>query len=196
MNRAAHKPTSARPEPLCVAVAAICHRRWTIPVLAELKQARGCKFVTLVNRLGVSRPLLTQTLDFLVRARLVERNPGYGHPMRPEYILTDKGASAGRAALAVRSVLQEVGAEDAGLRKWSLAVVIAIGATPKRFGELRETLAGISDRALSLTLRDLVDSGVVERVELARPTAEYTITPDAKALLGAARRFGATLAGV
>jgi len=34
---------------------ALFHHRWAVPTLAELCRSSGCKFVTLVNRLGASR---------------------------------------------------------------------------------------------------------------------------------------------
>src|SRR4249919_2574906 len=53
------------------------HFRWSLPVLAELHRNGGAKFVTLSQRLGVGRETLRRTLDSLVDAGLVARNPGY-----------------------------------------------------------------------------------------------------------------------
>src|SRR5947207_13068422 len=64
------------------------HHRWAVPVLAELRRERGSRFVTLANRIGVTRDSLRRTLSALIDDGLVERNPGYGHPLRPEYVLT------------------------------------------------------------------------------------------------------------
>ena len=67
---------------------ALLHHRWAVPILAVLHREKGAKFVTLGSRLGVSRDSLRRSLDRLTQQRLVRRNPGYGHPMRPEYVLT------------------------------------------------------------------------------------------------------------
>ncbi|MCP6652244.1 hypothetical protein NL518_29540, partial [Klebsiella pneumoniae] len=66
------------------------HRRWMLPVLAELQRSRGCKFVTLVHRTGASRKAINDTIAALIRLGLVMHNPGYGHPLRPEYLLTTR----------------------------------------------------------------------------------------------------------
>ena len=59
----------------------LAHRRWSIPIIAELHRQRGAKFVTLVNTLGVSRASLSMALNDLIElaapyigeARVVER---------------------------------------------------------------------------------------------------------------------------
>ena len=79
----------------------------------------GAKFVTLANRLGVGRETLRRTLDALVEAELVARNPGYGHPLRPEYVLTARGRRLGPAAARLVEALRDEGLEDLGLKKWS-----------------------------------------------------------------------------
>ena len=59
------------------------------------------KFVVLQKRLGISRSSLQRTLRALIDAGLVKKNPGYGHPMRPEYLLTERGAKVGAPAQAL-----------------------------------------------------------------------------------------------
>ena len=73
-------------------LAALLHHRWSVPVLAALLEGSGAKFVTLARRLDLSRDSLRRTLDVLIAQRWVMRNPGHGHPMRPEYLLTAAGA--------------------------------------------------------------------------------------------------------
>jgi DNA-binding HxlR family transcriptional regulator len=50
---------------------------------------------------------------------------------------------------AVSDVLERVG------DKWSVLVVVTLGRGPKRFNELRRSIASISQRMLTLTLRCL-----------------------------------------
>lgn len=157
---------------------ALFHHRWAVPVLALLLQDRGAKFVTLTNRLGAGTDVLRQTLSALVEQGLVRKNPGYGHPMRPEYLLTPRGARLAPWAQRVLRVLRSLGAEGVGLRKWSMAVALALASGERRFGELKEALPGVTARALTLALGALEDAGVVERrvVGERRPVPLYRLT--------------------
>jgi len=148
---------------------ALFHNRWSVPILAELDRQRGSRFVTLSQILGLSRESLRRTLAALIDGGLVRRNPGYGHPLRPEYVLTSSGE---RIAVACRPLVERLrsgGLEDVGLKKWSMPVVYALVVGSKRFSELRETLEGISPRALALALKDLEAAGIVDR----RVTDDY-----------------------
>jgi len=160
---------------------ALCHHRWSAPVLAELGRTRGTRFVVLANRLGVGRTSLRRTLDALIDLGLVRRNPGYGHPLRPEYLLTAAGeGAAGRCGRLLAAV---DGAREVMLRKWSLPVLVALGRQA-RFSELRDSLPGVTGRALALALKDLERAGLVDRrVEKTYPpTAVYSPTEGAARL--------------
>ena len=43
----------------------------------------------LQRRLDVTRDSLRRALDALIALGYVRRNEGYGHPLRPEYLITD-----------------------------------------------------------------------------------------------------------
>jgi DNA-binding HxlR family transcriptional regulator len=138
---------------------ALCHHRWSLPILAELHRDNGTKFVTLVQRLKISRDALSRTLDALVQLGLVKRNTGYGHPLRPEYILATPGKQIGQDALELLNHLQQLEAASTdslniGLKKWTLPILHAIHHRINRFSSLRETLPSLSPRALTLTLQD------------------------------------------
>jgi DNA-binding HxlR family transcriptional regulator len=137
------------------------HHRWSIPLVAGLRDLGGARFVHLVHALGVGRETLRQTLDALIDAQVVERNPGHGHPLRPEYVLTPRGATLAPACATLLAALRAEGLEDVGLRKWSIPVVLEL-AVDRRFGALRDAL-GASPRALSLALRALAEAKIVER---------------------------------
>jgi DNA-binding HxlR family transcriptional regulator len=139
---------------------ALCHHRWSLPILAELHRDNGTKFVTLVQRLKISRDALSRTLDALTQLGLIKRNTGYGHPLRPEYILTTSGKQIGQDALELLNHLQQLEAANTdslniGLKKWTLPILHAIHQHINRFSSLRETLPSLSPRALTLTLQDL-----------------------------------------
>jgi DNA-binding HxlR family transcriptional regulator len=158
---------------------ALFHNRWSAPVLAELARQKGSRFAALSGTLGVGRESLRRALDSLLELGLVARNPGYGHPLRPEYVLTERGKDvAARCA-----ELLELSDDDVLLRKWSLPVIAAL-ERPARFSELKAALPGVTPRALALALKELRAADLVaRRVEDAYPpTAIYAATPRARRL--------------
>jgi DNA-binding HxlR family transcriptional regulator len=166
------------------------HHRWSVPILAELERAGGgSRFAPIVNRLGLSRQSLRQTLDALIDAGLVMRNPGYGHPLRPEYVLTERGRRLAPNCTRLVAALEHEGLVDVGLKKWSVPVLVAL-AEERRFGELRDELQA-SPRALTLALKELADAGLVERRvhDDFPPSTSYRLTPRARRL----RRLAAAL---
>lgn len=153
------------------------HRRWAVPALVELHRCRGAKFVTLHKRLGVGRATLRATLDDLVAAGWVRRNPGYGHPMRPEYVLTAEGAQLAPSSGRLLETVRRLDIEPIAFRKWSMPVTWALGREPHRFGELRRDLGEITPRALALSLKDMEGGGLVRRALVADypPVANYSL---------------------
>jgi DNA-binding HxlR family transcriptional regulator len=73
---------------------------------------------------------------------------------------------------AVREVLDRIG------DKWSLLVMGTLRSGPLRFGELEKAITGISQRMLTLTLKHLVEDGLVSRTAYAEvpPRVEYAVT--------------------
>ena len=158
---------------------ALFHHRWSAPVLAELLRQKGSRFAALSGTLGVGRESLRRTLDSLLALGLVARNPGYGHPLRPEYILTEDGKRVAQRCAKLLAANED----DVLLRKWSLPVLAALGQ-PARFSELRVSVPGVTPRALALALKDLQAAELVERrVEDAYPPRTlYTPTPQGRRL--------------
>lgn len=139
------------------------HHRWTVPSIAELHCTGGAKLVTLVNLLGVNRGALRQALDAAIRHDWIMRNPGYGHPLRPEYLLTESGAKIGLTCRELMEELRKRGLEDVMLRKWSAPVLQAVAIGCQRFVELRTALPGVTDRALAMTLKQLLAHKLLDR---------------------------------
>ena len=110
-----------------------------------------------------------QSLEHLIKNGLLERNPGYGHPLRPEVRLTQLGKEA--AALADK--VQRASSEDdqSLLRKsWTLPVLTSL-QKPSHFNDIKRSLQSITDRALSQSLKSMEGRDWVQRSvdETARP---------------------------
>ena len=69
--------------------------------------------------------------------------------------------------------------------KWKPLILFHLNSGPKRFGDLRRLVAGISEKVLIQQLRELAVAGVLTRHDYQRvpPMVDYTMTP-----------FGMTLA--
>ena len=69
--------------------------------------------------------------------------------------------------------------------KWKPLILFHLNSGPKRFGDLRRLVAGISEKVLIHQLRELAAAGVLTRHDHQRvpPMVDYTMTP-----------FGTTLA--
>jgi DNA-binding HxlR family transcriptional regulator len=175
---------------------ALFHNRWSVPLLAELHRQRGSRFVTLSRTLGLSRESLRRTLAALIEGGLVGRNPGYGHPLRPEYVLTRAGGPVAAACRPLVEVLRRKGLEEVALKKWSMPAVLALANRPLRFSELRETLEGVSPRALALALKDLEAAQLVDRrvTEDYPPATVYRLTPSGRPLARMLAQIGAPTA--
>ena len=80
---------------------------------------------------------------------------------------------------AVSEVLARVG------DKWTVLVVSALGDGPKRFNELRRALGSISQRMLTLTLRQLERDGLITRTVFPTipPRVDYELTKLGRSLL-------------
>jgi DNA-binding HxlR family transcriptional regulator len=182
----------SRPQQL-LGLRQLLDHRWSIPVLAELHRGRGARFVPLAHRVGASRQSLRRSLDALIEAGLVTPNPGYGHPSRPEYLLTDKGR---RVAPACRAVMEVLDRErvDVGLRRWTLPVLVQVGRG-RRFSELKTLLPGVTPAALADVLKELAAAGLVTRTvrDVFPPHALYRATPRGRAIAGPARRLALAL---
>src|SRR6476660_723183 len=81
--------------------------------------------------------------------------------------------------VVVREILDRVG------DKWSVLVIALLGEHAHRFSELRRAIEGISQRMLTLTLRQLERDGLVSRTVHATvpPRVDYALTPLGESVL-------------
>ena len=76
--------------------------------------------------------------------------------------------------------------------KWSMFIVMLLGDGPVRFNELKRRVEGISQRMLSLTLRNLERDGLVSRtVTPSVPVrVDYALTDLGRSLAEPVKRLG------
>lgn len=85
----------------------------------------------------------------------------------------------GDGGQTVRAVLERI------CDKWTLLLVATLEEGRMRFTELHNNVPGISQRMLTLTLRNLERDGLVSRTAYAEvpPRVEYALTPMGKSLI-------------
>ncbi len=147
----------------------ITSRAWAIPILSNLHAGIAGRQAPLLAATGASRTAFAQSMDHLIAMGLLERNPGYGHPLRPEFRLTQQGI----VAAAIANKIQTVSAQqdqDLLRRTWTLPILTAIH-TPSHFNDIKRNLHRVTDRALSQSLKSMETRNWVRRKvdETARP---------------------------
>lgn len=152
--------------------------RWFVPALAMAAEDGGFRVAALLHRLGTSRSMVRRVVEQLVAHGWIAPNPGHGHPLRPEYLLTAEGKPVASWCARVIAARERLGLEPPDLGRWSLPVLSALGPRWRRFSEIEQTLAPVTPRALSLGLKQLVGQELIERrlQESYPPTALYGAT--------------------
>ena len=165
-------------------LAALCTRTWSLPVLSLLAGTAGARVSPTAHALGAGRKVTSDTFVHLCAIGLVERMPGHGHPLRPEYRLSRAGEPVAEWARVFWTGLSEV-ERDVVRRAWALPVLRLL-SNAHGFGELRAELQPITDRALALCLQRLTKNELVRRdVDASRRPPRVTYVADGR---------GATLA--
>ncbi|MFE5673038.1 winged helix-turn-helix transcriptional regulator [Agromyces sp. NPDC056523] len=103
-------------------------------------------------------------------------------PLGSEPALSEYEDACGRreeGGPAVRDLLDRIG------DKWSLLVIVTLDAGRLRFSELQRHIPGISQRMLTLTLRQLQRDGLIDRTVHAEvpPRVEYELTAVGRTLI-------------
>lgn len=163
--------------------------RWLLPIMAHIGAANGSRFAAILAGLGLSRSVLAAGIAQLIEAGWLARNPGHGHPLRPEYVLTEGGRPIGAYAGRVMQARDTLGLAPDDLSRWALPAVARLAQGAGRFSELRAALTPVTPRALSLALKQLEGAGLIDRALEGTypPTASYALT-------GKGNRLAAALA--
>lgn len=153
----------------------ITSRAWSLEILAMMHSGVPGRQASLLSSTGANRTAFTQSLAHLVNLGLLERNPGHGHPLRPEYRLTPEGTEFARVARNIVGIVP-LDKEFALLRRtWTIPILTVIQA-PTRFTEIKSELVSISDRALSKSLDQLQEQKWLRReidIEVRPPRPSY-----------------------
>lgn len=131
----------------------ITSRAWAMPILSSLHSGVAGRQAPLLAATGASRTAFAQSMDHLIELGLLERNPGYGHPLRPEFRLTKAGSTVAAIADKIHDISTE---EDWPLlrRSWTLPVLTSLHK-PSHFMGIKRHLPTITDRALSQSLKSM-----------------------------------------
>jgi len=137
--------------------------RWFVPLLALASGEEGVRSAALAARLGIARSMLSGVLGQLLARGWLMRNPGHGHPLRPEYLLTEPGRPVGAWCERVMAARLDLGLDRDALGRWSLPVVGRLDRRWERFSWIEAQLSPISPRSLSVTLKQLLEARLVDR---------------------------------
>lgn len=129
----------------------ITSRAWSLKILALLHHGIPGRQAPLLSAAQASRTAFSASLFHLIGLGLLEKNPGHGHPLRPEFRLTVSGVEMAKVAAEIVSAASKP-EENAILRKsWSLPI-LAVTKKPRHFIEIKSELPSVTDRALSQSL--------------------------------------------
>ncbi|MDO6588586.1 winged helix-turn-helix transcriptional regulator [Salipiger sp. 1_MG-2023] len=131
----------------------VTSRAWAMPILSSLHSGVAGRQAPLLAATGASRTAFTQSMDHLIELGLLERNPGYGHSLRPEFQLTKLGRTVAAIAGKIHDISNE---EDWPLlrRSWTLPVLTSLHK-PSYFMDIKRHLPTVTDRALSQSLKSI-----------------------------------------
>ncbi|MEP6017332.1 MAG: winged helix-turn-helix transcriptional regulator [Paracoccaceae bacterium] len=134
-----------------------------MPLLAALGEGVQGRQAVLIKHLGASRSAFGLSLAHLQSLGLVRRRSGHGHPLRPEFELTEQGEATAKAAHSVMQIVhRNPDAITLVRRSWTLPI-LSQTTQPTYFAILRNGLAPITDRALSQGLKSLEDMRWIRR---------------------------------
>lgn len=162
----------------------ITSKAWAIPILSSLHDGIAGRQAPLLTATGASRSAFKQSMNHLIKMSLLERNPGYGHPLRPEFRLTPLGIHAAAIANKIQNIVAD---EDQDLLRlsWTLPVLTSLH-TSSRFNDIKRSLPSITDRALSQSLKTMETRHWVCRSidDMARPPRSIYTAVNTGQLIG------------
>ena len=126
-------------------------KAWSLKILALMHEGVPGRQAPLLAKTTATRSAFAASLEHLIELGVLERNPGHGHPLRPEFRLTEQGKVVAAMAHRILAAAPDEEGYSVLKRSWSVPI-LALTQTPKRFSILRSGLGSITDRALSKSL--------------------------------------------
>ena len=139
----------------------VTSKAWALPILSSLHEGVAGRQAPLLTATGATRTAFSQSMNHLIEIGLLERNPGHGHPLRPEFRLTESGKTVAAIANQIHRICRN---EDHQLlrRSWTVPILTSL-SRPNHFNGIKRDLVTITDRALSQSLRTMEDRNWVCR---------------------------------
>lgn len=165
----------------------VTSKAWSLRALALMHAGVPGRQAPLIAAAGASRTSFVNSLTHLMELGLLERNPGHGHPLRPEFRLTEAGRALAPLAHRIDALAREAPAQALLRKAWTVPL-LAVTHEPVAFSRIKGRLAPISDRALSVALANLQDRHWIARnVDVAqRPPRPLYVAQGAGAEISAA----------
>ncbi|PSL20712.1 winged helix-turn-helix transcriptional regulator [Shimia abyssi] len=129
-------------------------RAWSLKILALLHTGVAGRQAPLLAATAAGRTSFGASLQHLIELQLLERNPGHGHPLRPEFRLTVKGAHYAKIAHDIVALAPGEKAFALLRKNWTVPI-LSVTHSPKLFGQIKHDLGAITDRSLSLALKQM-----------------------------------------
>lgn len=161
----------------------VTSRAWSLKILALMHAGTAGRQASLLAASGAGRTAFAQSLAHLVELGLLERNPGHGHPLRPEFRLTEAGAAMAVVAAGIEQTLPRSAENGLVRRAWTVPI-LSVSGEPRYFTEIRNRLQPISDRALSQSIKLLQAQNWLRRII---DPVQYPVRPLYQAINDGAR---------
>lgn len=168
-------------------------RAWSLEILAAMGKGVPGRQVALQIETGASRTALRNSVDHLIALGVIRRGAGHGHPLRPEFELTELGKPYAVIAQSIAGISRGDAASHLLRKSWTIPILV-VTHKPRYFGNIRADLGAITDRALSQALVGLQAHNWIDRrvdITLRPPRPLYHAQADG-ALIG--ETAGAVLA--
>lgn len=153
----------------------LCSRTWSLTALSLMARGVSCRVSPLAAAAGCGRTAMGASVEHLISLGLLERNPGHGHPLRPEYRLTPGGIYVAKWAKGLSNLIKSDQEQALMRNKWSLPLISCL-PKERRYSDLRRELIPITDRALSGCIAKLTEESWIKRnvaINISPPTVTY-----------------------